>query len=390
MESNILDIQEIGTAIEMPEKQPGSIAVIGVGGGGCNTINYLISHGIHPEVMLVAANTDAQHLRHNKALIKLQLGKKTTKGLGAGADPEQGKKAVVESEEEIRELLAGYDIVFIATGLGGGTGTGAAPVIARVMREMGSLVISIATTPFKYEGKKRAKVAEMGKKELKDQSDCIIIIPNDRISAKGGIGNREAMAKVDSVLSNAVKGLANTILGGGSVGSLNIDYSDVKNIMGGKGLAVMGMGEAQGGNAANEALNNALASEMMGNINVTNAKGIIVCLEIHPDYSREEIDEVLERISEYATEDTDYKCGVYGDESFPEDYVRITFIATGFADEVIESSIAQESVENLKMTSSAPTPSSLSQSRDIRRASGGDGITEIHYDMPTFIRQGQD
>ena len=240
-----------------------------------------------------------------------------------------------------------------------------------------------------YEGKKRAKVAEMGKKELKDQSDCIIIIPNDRISAKGGIGNREAMAKVDSVLSNAVKGLANTILGGGVAGSMNIDYSDVRNIMGGKGLAVMGMGEAQGANAANEALNNALASEMMGNINVTNAKGILVCLEIHPDYSREEIDEVLERISEYETEETDYKSGIYGDESFPTDYVRITFIATGFADEVIESSIAQESVENLKLTSNAPL-SSISQAKDLRRASGGDGITEIHYDMPTFIRQGQD
>ncbi|WP_394908498.1 cell division protein FtsZ [uncultured Helicobacter sp.] len=387
MESNILDIQELGSDVAMPEEGRGSIAVIGVGGGGCNTINYLISHGIHPEVMVVAANTDAQHLRRNKALIKLQLGKKTTKGLGAGADPEQGNKAAVESEEEIRELLKGYDIVFIATGLGGGTGTGAAPVIAKIVRELGALVISIATTPFKYEGKKRAKIAEVGKKELKAQSDCIIIIPNDRISPKGGIGNREAMAKVDSVLANAVKGLANTILSGGGI---NIDYSDVKTIMGSKGLAVMGMGEAQGANAVSEALNNALSSEMMGNINVTNARGILVCLEIHPDYSQEEIQEVLERIEEYQAEETDYKCGIYGDESFPRDYVRITFIATGFADEVVEPSIAQESVESLKMTSHHnPTPP-ISQSKDLRHASGGDGITEIHYDMPTFIRQGRD
>ena len=389
MESNMLDIQELGSDVITGDKQAGNIAVIGVGGGGCNTINYLISHGIQSEVMLVAANTDAQHLKNNKARIKLQLGKKTTKGLGAGADPEQGKKAAVESEEEIRECLKGYDIIFIATGLGGGTGTGAAPVIAKIMREMGALVISIATTPFRYEGKKRAKVAEMGKKELKDQSDCIIIIPNDRISPKGGIGNREAMAKVDSVLSNAVKGLANTILGGVGESDINIDFSDVTTVMKNKGLAVMGMGEAHGANAASEALNNALSSEMMGNINVTNAKGIIVCLEIHPDYSREEIDEVLDRVNEYETEETDYKCGIYNNEQFSIDFVRVTFVATGFADEVIESSIAQESVENLKMTSNAPL-SSISQAKDLRRASGGDGITEIHYYMPTFIRQGQD
>lgn len=386
MESNILDIQELGSDV-ITNGQIGSIAVIGVGGGGCNTINYLISHGIQQEVTLIAANTDAQHLKHNKARIKLQLGKKTTNGLGAGTNPEQGKKAAVESEEEIRELLKNYDIIFIATGLGGGTGTGAAPVIAKIMRETGALVISIATTPFRYEGKRRAKVAEAGKKELKAESDCIIIIPNDRISSKGGIGNRDAMAKVDSVLANAVKGLANIILGGDGESNINIDFSDVSAVMKSRGLAVMGMGEAQGANAANQALSNALSSEMMGNVNVTNAQGILVCLEIHPDYPREEMEEVLDRIGEYETDETIYKCGIYTNESFSDDFVRITFIATGFADEVVEASVAQEGVENLKMTSASASPTH--QSREIRRVSG-DGITEVHYDIPTFMRQGRD
>lgn len=387
MENNIVEIEQV-SGVE--EARHGSIVVVGVGGGGCNTINYLITHGIQSEVALIAANTDAQHLSNNKAPNKLQLGKKTTKGLGAGSDPEQGKNAAIESEDEIRELISGYDIVFIATGLGGGTGTGGAPVIAKIAQELGSLVISIATTPFKYEGKRRAKIAEMGKKELKDQSDCIIIIPNDRIQVKGGISNRAAMAQVDSVLSNAVKGLATMMLDGGEI---NIDFSDVRSAMKHKGLAMMGMGEAQGENAARKALDMALSSEMMGNINISNAKAILVWLELHPDYPRESIHEVLEATNEYETDETIYKAGICYMEDFPQDYVRITFVAAGFADEVVQPIIAQENAENLKMTSHSATLAT-SQSKDLRRASGGE-ITEVPYDgyaydLPTFIRRGQD
>lgn len=381
-----LNIQELGDDISYNECRGARIAAIGVGGGGSNTINYLVRKNTKDGITIFAANTDAQHLSKNSAKRKLQLGKKLTKGLGAGAKPEIGEQAALESYEEIKEALSGFDIVFIAAGLGGGTGTGAAPLIAKAVKENNALAVSIVTKPFQSEGRKRTRIAEEGLKKLREQSDCIIVVLNDRMVKTIGNkdGQREAMNMVNDVLANAVIGLSNIILGGGA-DDTNVDFADVRTAMENKGLSIMSVGEHIGEDAAKNALNKALNSPMLGNINIHGATGLIVCLEAHPDYPYKEVDAARLDMLAYETDETDFVFGSYYDENLPTDAARITIIATGFQDEITDG----PENKNLNMTSVAPVSS--------MRVSGGESTLfssntydRSNLDTPSYIRKQQD
>ncbi|MCI6217294.1 MAG: cell division protein FtsZ [Helicobacter sp.] len=380
-----LNIQELGDEIAYDGCRGAKIAAIGVGGGGSNTINYLVRKDTRDGITIFAANTDSQHLAKNSAKRKIQLGKKLTRGLGAGAKPEVGEQAALESFDEIKEALKGFDIVFIAAGLGGGTGTGAAPLIAKAAKENDALAVSIVTKPFKSEGRKRAKIAEEGLRKLREESDCIIVVLNDRmVSAIGNKdGQREAMNMVNDVLADAVIGLSNIILGG-SADDTNVDFADVRTVMENKGLSIMTIGEYTGEDAAKNALKQALESPMLGNVSIHGATGIIMCLETHPDYPYKEIDKARSEMLEYETDETDFVFGSYSDESLAIDSARITIIATGFQEEITD---APEN-KNLNMTS-VPQVSSL-------RVSSGETLFSAtsydrsNLDVPACIRKQQD
>ena len=249
---NLFRVDDI--KVDMPSKvlsdNVAKIAVIGVGGGGCNMINHMINEGSH-KIDLIAANTDLQVLHISKAPKKIQLGLKLTKGLGAGMKPEVGRDSAVESYEEIKATLKGADIIFIAAGLGGGTGTGAAAIIAKAAKEIGALTVSVVTKPFTWEGKKRAGLANLGLEELKKVSDSIIIVPNDRLLEiiDENVGMKDAFKIIDNILYQAVNGMSEVILNPGN-SDINTDFADVKTIMQHKGMALMGIGRAKGENAA--------------------------------------------------------------------------------------------------------------------------------------------
>lgn len=261
------------------------IKVIGVGGGGSNMISHLIAGGSHEDIELAIANTDAQALNASPAPIKIQLGARLTKGLGAGMQPETGRNAAIESFEDIKALLSGTDIVFISAGLGGGTGTGAAPIIAQAAKEAGALTISIVTKPFKFEGSKRSKLAEQGLAELKKESDSIVVIPNDKLLSivDKNLGIKESFKIVDDVLARAVNGMSGIILNHGE-NDINVDFADVRTVMSHRGLALMGIGESSGNNAAYEAIKNAIESPLFDNMSINGAMGVLVHFYIHPDY----------------------------------------------------------------------------------------------------------
>ncbi len=299
------------------------IKVIGVGGGGGNAVNNMILRGL-TGVEFIAANTDKQALDHNRAPHKIQMGR----GLGAGANPEVGRKAVEESIERIKETLQGTDMVFITSGMGGGTGSGAAPIISKIAHEMGILVVGIVTRPFDWEGKKRAKVAEEGIAELRTHVDALIVIRNQRllevIDKKTSFG--EAFQKVDEVLYNATRGISDII---NNYGVVNVDFADVCTIMRGMGDALMGIGTASGENRATEATKNALNSPLLDGISIAGAKGVLVNVTGGRNMSMHEVSEAVSIVEEAAGEDANLIHGVvYLDEETEE--VSVTVVATGF------------------------------------------------------------
>ena len=308
------------------------IRVIGVGGGGGNMINHMMREGIQ-NIDLLVANTDIQALNSSLAPFKLQIGISSTRGLGAGMVPEKGKESALESFDAIKSLLEGSDLVFIAAGLGGGTGTGAAPVIAQAAKEIGALTVGIVTSPFIFEGRNRKKIAKTGLEELKKEADSIIIIPNERLLSivDKKLGVRDSFKLVDDVLSQAVGGISNVILSH-SENDINLDFADVKTIMSHKGLALMGVGSSIGDCAAEKAAKVAIESPLLDDLAIDGAMGILVHFYIHPDYPLTEISSAMITIEENADEDANIIFGTTTNSDCGEDEVKITIVATGFED----------------------------------------------------------
>ncbi|MCX7881289.1 MAG: cell division protein FtsZ [Patescibacteria group bacterium] len=307
--------------------QSAKIKVLGVGGGGSNAISSMISEGGISGVDFVAINTDAQALLNNKATIKIQIGENLTKGLGSGGDPEIGRQAAEESRERIKEELAGVDMVFITCGEGGGTGTGASPVIAEVAKEVGALSVAVVTKPFDFEGSKRRLTAEEGIEKLKEKVDTLIIVPNQRvlqiIDKKTPI--LDAFKKIDSVLHQGVRGIAELIT---VPGLINVDFADVKSIMSNAGTALLGMGVGSGDKRAITAIKQAISSPLL-DISIEGAKGVLFNIVGGPDMTMVEIDEAASIIAKTVDPNADIIFGAVIDEKMM-DQIKITLIATKF------------------------------------------------------------
>lgn len=304
-----------------------NIKVVGVGGGGSNAVSTMIQDGM-TGVEFTVANTDIQALNSHKAGQKIQLGKDLTKGLGAGANPDIGRRAAIESYNEIVEHLEGADMVFVTAGMGGGTGTGGAPIVAKIARELGALTIGVVTKPFLFEGKKREKHAIQGLQELKDNVDTLIVVPNQKLLAIAGdkMPLVETFKKADSVLHQAVKGISDLI---NIRGLINLDFADVRTIMKEKGMAIMGTGAARGENRAVMAASAAISSPLLDSIKIDGATGIIINVTAGPDLTLFEVDEASTLIKEAAHEDAEIIFGAVIDETMGDE-VRVTVIATGF------------------------------------------------------------
>lgn len=310
------------------------IKVVGVGGSGGNAVNTMISFGLEG-VEFIVANTDAQALNASAASLKLPIGQSVTRGLGAGADPDKGRKAALEDANRIKECLSGTDMVFITAGLGGGTGTGAAPVIAQIAREEGALTVGVVTKPFAFEGRQRARRAELGLQMLSEHVDTLITIPNQKLLSldnDGDLSFIDAFRKADEVLYQAVKGISDLIQ---ISGIINVDFADVKTIMSNMGRAIMGTGCAKGQGRARLAAEMAITSPLLDNISVEGAMGVLVNVVGGADLKMKEIDEAMSLIYEQAHEDANIIFGASVDETMGET-IKVTVIATGFDREIAE------------------------------------------------------
>ncbi|HEV7375074.1 MAG TPA: cell division protein FtsZ [Pyrinomonadaceae bacterium] len=381
-----------------PDRQPGNginifidddppitgarIKVIGVGGGGGNAVNRMIEAGIEGIEFLVA-NTDLQALKRSRAPIKIQLGGKLTKGLGAGADPIVGRNAALEDTEKIIEVLEGADMVFVTTGLGGGTGTGAAPIIASLATELNALTVAVVTKPFHFEGRRRMQQSDQGLRELRECVDTVITIPNERLlhTVERGVSLADSFKVADDVLRQAVQGISDLIT---VPGLINLDFADVKAIMQGMGLALMGAGRASGEHRAMEATQQAISSPLLEEATIEGAKGVLINITGGPDLTLYEVNEASSIIREAADEDANIIFGAVIDETM-HDEMKITVIATGFDKESADSGKIAASAG---MSSSQPrytrTPGD-----DLQRPTVNPGRPD-DLDVPTFIRKKAD
>ncbi len=371
-------------------EQIAKIKVVGVGGGGGNVVNTMISAKING-VEFAVANTDAQALRNSKAPIKLQLGSKLTKGLGAGADPEVGREAAQEDRNRIAESLAGADMVFIAAGLGGGTGTGAAPIIAEVAKEIGALTVGVVTKPFSREGKRRMQQADKGAAQLKEVVDCLIIVPNDRLLGLAGknMSILDAFKPADDVLRQAVQGIADLIT---TSGLINVDFADVKAIMSERGMAMMGIGIASGENRAAEAAQEAICSPLLEEIDISGARGVLVNISGSSSLTMDEFDEASRIIHDKVHEDANIIVGLVIDEELG-DNIKITAIATGFGTAFEKSRRTEDELKAQAMNPPSrnpdrDTPTFLrDRQKQSPRSLRHPMSEEDEYDIPTFIRK---
>src|ERR1700677_522763 len=304
-----------------------NIKVIGIGGGGSNAVCTMMGSGMNG-VEFIVANTDRQALEASPAPAKLKLGRELTKGLGAGANPEIGKRAAIESYNDIAEKLEGSDMVFVTAGMGGGTGTGGAPVVAKIARELGALTVGVVTRPFLFEGKRRKKHADQGLAELRENVDTLIVIPNQKLLAIAGERTPllDTFKKADEVLLQACQGIADLI---NIRGLINLDFADIKTVMANKGMALMGTGKASGENRAVEAATAAISSPLLENVSIDGATGIIINVTGGPDLTMFEVNEASTLITEAAHEDAEIIFGAVIDDTI-RDEVRVTVIATGF------------------------------------------------------------
>ena len=325
----------------MPQIKPevesfARIKVIGVGGSGKNAVNHMINSKVRG-VDFVAVNTDAQDLHHSAAKHKIHIGKNLTRGLGTGMDPDLGKRAVEETKEEIQESLKGADMVFIACGLGGGTGTGAAPVIARTAKELGALTVGVVTKPFSFEGNQRMRVAEAGLEELRQSVDALIVIPNDRLLATitKDTSAKNAFAMCDDILKQAVEGISDLIT---TPGTINIDFADIKAIMEGAGGALMGIGKASGEKRAEEAAKLAINSPLL-EVSINGAKGVLFSIAGGDDLTMFEIHDAAKLITESVDPNAKIIFGTVRDERLKKGEVKITVIASGFPENYMKNNL---------------------------------------------------
>jgi cell division protein FtsZ len=321
------DARRLRLLLEEEGNTGARIKVIGVGGGGSNAVNRMVRVGLDG-VEFIVANTDLQALRYNASPVKIQIGSKLTKGLGAGADPNVGRSAALEDTEKILQALDGADMIFVTVGLGGGTGTGAAPVIASLASELGALTIAVVTKPFKFEGKKRLLQAERGLEALRDCVDTIITIPNERLLTiiERTTAMTDAFCSADDVLRQAIQGISDLIM---VPGLINLDFADVKTIMAGMGLAMMGTGMAEGPDRAIEAARRAISSPLLEGASVNGSRGVIINITGGPDLSLVEVSEASLIVQEAADEDANIIFGAVVDPAL-KGKVKITVIATGF------------------------------------------------------------
>lgn len=356
------------------------IKVVGVGGGGGNAVNHMINNNIEG-VEFICANTDAQALQSVDSRTVLQLGTSVTKGLGAGANPEVGRKAAEEDRERIVEVLDGADMVFIATGMGGGTGTGAAPVIAEVAKQMGILTVAIVTRPFPFEGKRRQQIAETGIRELAEHCDSLITIPNEKLLTILGkdASLLSAFAKADDVLTGAVRGVSDIIK---RPGMINVDFADVRTVMSEMGMAMMGTGRASGPNRAREATEEAIRNPLLDDVNLQGARGILVNITSGPDLSIGEYSEVGEIIEEYATEEAIVKVGTAIDPDM-RDELHVTVVVTGL------NSRVEKPVKVVDNTVKANQGVDAVASAVVTAKAVGDSFNSDYssYDRPTTFRR---
>jgi cell division protein FtsZ len=338
------------------------IKVVGVGGGGSNAVNRMVAAGLDG-VEFIVVNTDLQALKLNAAPNKLQIGAKLTKGLGAGADPNVGRQAALEDTDKLIEALDGADMVFVTTGLGGGTGTGAAPVIASLASELGALTIAVVTKPFRFEGRKRQLQAERGLDELRESVDTVITIPNERLLATiaRSTSLNDAFTSADDVLRQAIQGISDLIL---VPGLINLDFADVKTIMSGMGFAIMGTGLAEGEDRAMDAANLAISSPLLEDASVSGARGVIINVTGGPDLSLVEVSEASAIIQEAAHEDANIIFGAVVDPNMAGK-VKITVIATGF-----ERPNMSQSKPAAPTATNTPTPVDLSSYASWKQESG--------------------
>lgn len=346
------------------------IRVVGVGGGGGNAVNSMIDKGLHG-VDFFAINTDLQALERNKAQNKIQIGKNLTRGLGAGADPSIGHRAVEEDRDEITRALSGTDMVFITAGMGGGTGTGGAPMVANIAKSLGALVVGIVTRPFNCEGKKRAAQADTGLEELKKQVDTLIVIPNQKLLTivDRNTPLREAFDVANQVLYGATRGISELIT---VPGLINVDFADVRTVMREMGDAVMGSGVATGENRAVEAAHLAISSPLLEDVSIAGAQGVLVNITGGTNMTLTEVEEATEIIHEAAGEDANVILGAVVDEEI-ENEVMVTVIATGF-NRRGGASITPRAPRNVKLVEKIPS-----------------GLTDLQkYDEPAYIRRGVD
>jgi cell division protein FtsZ len=375
------------------------IKVIGVGGGGTNAVQHMLSANIEG-VDFICANTDAQALKTSTVGTTLQLGASITKGLGAGADPEIGRKAALEDSDRIREALEGADMVFITAGMGGGTGTGGTPVVAQIAREMGILTVAVVTKPFPFEGKKRMEIAMRGIQELSQRVDSLITIPNEKLLVVLGKGASllDAFKAANDVLLNAVQGIAELIT---RPGLINVDFADVRTVMREMGMAMMGTGRAAGDGRAREAAAAAISSPLLENVNLAGAKGLLVNVTAGMDISIGEFEEVGNTIKELASEDATVVVGAVIDPEMQNE-LRVTIVATGIGQVSRPVAVETATPPPVKLVQKAVSPGNTEYVRHEQRPAGGrqkaagDNFSERaegdldYLDIPAFLRRQAD
>jgi cell division protein FtsZ len=374
------------TFVDEPPTTGAVIKVVGVGGGGGNAVNHMIDAHIEG-IQFLVANTDLQALKRSLAPVKLQLGAKLTKGLGAGANPEVGRDAALEDTEKIIEALEGADMVFVTVGLGGGTGTGAAPIIASLAAELGALTVAVVTKPFPFEGRHRMRQAEAGLEELRSVVDTLITIPNERllqtVDRKTALGN--AFRHADDVLRQAVQGISDLIT---VPGFINVDFADVKAIMKGMGIALMGTGHAAGENRALEATQSAISSPLLEEASIEGARGVLVNITGGSDLTLFEVDEAMRLIHDAADPDANIIFGTVPDERM-ENEMKITVIATGFEREYLAAVADKvQPLQNRQPLAGGANQRMLHQPSASPAQPAARGEDDL--DVPTFMRKKAD
>jgi cell division protein FtsZ len=393
--------------LEETVSQFARMKVVGVGGGGGNAVNRMIEERL-TGVEFISVNTDAQALLHSKSDIKVQIGKKLTRGLGAGARPEIGRQAIEENREDVLRVLQGADLVFVTCGMGGGTGTGAGPIIAGMAREVGALTVGIVTKPFLFEGRKRMRQAEMGIAEMRKHVDTMIVVPNERLLAVAGKGMpfQDALKKADEVLLNATQGISNLIA---VTGIVNVDFADVRTVMQNGGSALMGTGVGRGDNRALEGAQQAISSPLLDNVSISGASGVLINITGGNDLTLGEVTQISEVIHDAVGEESEVIFGAVSDAAMQGE-IRVTVIATGFdRSEVREAgsrpgvipftpraavrqSGAVQSQAAMGSSSTPAAPLGTRRASSAQPAPQAQPVTEPLTDMeiPTFIRRQMD